>query len=212
MRTANTIVLASTNRHKFEEFVQLFRPYPGIVIAPANEYIRNADKLGLVETSDHYYDNAIAKARTCNHGCHYPSLADDSGLEVDALGGRPGPKSHRYAITQKGETQDEANIRKLLEELKSVPKEKRAARFVCHLALVMEGKLLHVVGTMEGTIADAPRGRDGFGYDPIFIPQGHTRTLAELGMEVKNKSSHRAAAIQNLMDEIKKQEIVLAKP
>lgn len=212
MRTANTIVLASTNRHKFEEFVQLFRPYPGIVIAPANEYIFNADKLGYAETYETYAENAIAKARACNHGCHYPSLADDSGLEVDALSGRPGVRSHRYAITQKGETQDEANVRKLLEELKNAPKEKRRARFVCHLALVLEGKLVQVVGTMEGTIAEAPRGRDGFGYDPIFIPQGHTKTLAELGMDVKNKSSHRAAAVQNLMDEIKKQEIVLTKP
>lgn len=98
MRTAHTIVLASTNRHKFEEFQTLIGRYPGIELAPAEAHLRNPDKLALVETSDHYYDNAVAKARACNHGCHYPSLADDSGLEVDFLGGKPGIRSHRFAI------------------------------------------------------------------------------------------------------------------
>ncbi|NDG85179.1 MAG: non-canonical purine NTP pyrophosphatase, partial [Proteobacteria bacterium] len=176
------------------------------------DHIRNPEKLSLVETSDHYYDNAIAKARTCNHGCHYPSLADDSGLEVDFLGGKPGVRSHRFAIPKAGETQDVANVKKLLEALKGVPAEQRGARFVCHLALVMEGKLVHVVGTLEGSIATEPSGSDGFGYDPVFIPKGQTKTLAELGTEVKNKISHRAQAVSHLMEQLKLQEVVLAKP
>jgi XTP/dITP diphosphohydrolase len=165
-----------------------------------------------VETSDHYYDNAVAKARACNHGCHYPSLADDSGLEVDFLGGKPGIRSHRFAIPRAGETQDAANIKKLLEAMKGATDAQRDARFVCHLALVMEGKLIHAVGTLEGTIAREPSGEDGFGYDPVFIPKGQTLTLAELGSEIKNRISHRALAVGNLMEEIKQQEIVLARP
>jgi XTP/dITP diphosphohydrolase len=212
MRTAQTIVLASTNRHKFEEFSMLLGRYPGIEVRPADAFLRNADKLSLVETSDHYQDNAVAKARACNQGCHYPSLADDSGLEVDFLGGKPGARSHRFAIPKAGETQDAANIKKLLEAMKSAPMEQRGARFVCHLALVMEGKLVHVVGTLEGTIAREPAGEDGFGYDPIFIPRGQSRTLAELGSDIKNQISHRAQAVAHLMEEIKQQEIVLARP
>ncbi|MBC7397387.1 MAG: non-canonical purine NTP pyrophosphatase [Bdellovibrionales bacterium] len=212
MRNSSVLVLASTNRHKFEEFSSLFKAYPEIAIAPVNEYIRNADKLGLVETSDHYYDNAISKARLANHGCHYPCIADDSGLEVDALEGRPGVRSHRYAIPRLGETQDNANNQKLLTELKGVPSEKRTARFVCHVALVMEGVFLHVAGTLEGTIAMELKGNQGFGYDSLFIPKGQVQTLGELGPEVKNKISHRALAVAAFMDEIKKQEIVFAKP
>jgi XTP/dITP diphosphohydrolase len=212
MRNSSTIVLASTNRHKFEEFVNLFKKYPELNIAPVNEYVRNADKLSIVETSDQYYENALAKARACNHGCHYPSLADDSGIEVDVLAGRPGVFSHRYAIPRAGETQDGANIKKLLEEMKNVPSEKRTARFVCHLTLVMEGVLVHSIGTMDGTIAMASNGSEGFGYDPIFIPTGQTKTLAELGQDFKNKNSHRAKAVESLMAEIKTKEIVIAKP
>jgi XTP/dITP diphosphohydrolase len=210
MRSAHTLVLASTNRHKFEEMSFLFKRYPEISLDPVNEYIRNSEKLGMVETSDQYSENAIAKARTANHGCHYPCIADDSGIEVEALNGRPGVRSHRYAIPKKGETQDQANNDKLLSELKG--QSNRNARFVCHLALVMEGTLVHAVGILEGTIADSPRGPGGFGYDPLFIPKGHTQTLAELGPEQKNKISHRALAVAQMMEEIKRQEIVLAKP
>jgi XTP/dITP diphosphohydrolase len=212
MRTANIIVLASTNRHKFEEFRDLLARHSEVELHPIEDHIRNPDKLGYVETSDHYYDNAIAKARACNHGCHYPSLADDSGLEVDALGGKPGVHSHRFAIPRAGETQDSANVKKLLEAMKNVPEGQRTARFVCHLALVMEGKLVHVVGTLEGSIAREPQGNGGFGYDPVFIPKGQTQTLSELGSEIKNKISHRAQAVSHLMEELKQQEIVLAKP
>jgi XTP/dITP diphosphohydrolase len=210
MRTANILVLASTNRHKFEEMSLLFKRYPEITLVPVNEYIRNPDKIGTVETFDQYSDNAAAKARIANHACHYPCLADDSGIEIEALEGRPGVRSHRYAIAKKGETQDQANNTKLLTELKGNPN--RNARFVCHLALVMEGTLVHVEGILEGTIAEAPRGPAGFGYDPLFIPKGYTQTLAEMGAEEKNKISHRAVAVAHLIEAIQKQEILLAKP
>ncbi len=212
MRKTNRVVLASTNRHKLEEFLVLFKKYPEIEIVPADEYIKNPEKLSLVETSDHYYDNAIAKARACNQGCHYPSLADDSGLEVDALQGKPGVRSHRYAITKNGQTQDQANNLKLLEELKNVPEGKRTARFICHLAMIIEGVLVHTVGTLEGRIAQNLNGQQGFGYDPLFIPNGYEKTLAELGADLKNKLSHRAKAVDALMEDIKRQDIVLAKP
>ena len=204
--------MASTNRHKFEEFTALLRKSTEIHLVPVQELIRNADKLSLVETSDQYLENALAKARTCNQGCHYPSLADDSGLEVNALDGRPGVRSHRYAIPKAGQTQDQANIQKMLEELKSVPIGKRSAHFVCCLAVVLEGVAVHALGVLEGSIATEPRGKDGFGYDPIFIPEGYTQTWAELGPEVKAKISHRAVALTSLLEEMKKQEIVLAKP
>jgi XTP/dITP diphosphohydrolase len=212
MRQANQIVLASANRHKFEEMLTLLKAYPGVELIPADQRVRNTDKLGMVETSDQYFENAAAKARVCNLACHYPSLADDSGLEVDALQGRPGVKSHRFAIPTKGQTQDQANNLKLLQELKDVPAEKRTARFVCHLALVMEGLLLHTTGILEGTIATEIKGHQGFGYDPIFIPKGFQQSLAELGPKKKNEISHRALALQALMAEIHKQDIVLARP
>ena len=212
MRASNIIVLASTNRHKFEEFESLFKKYPELKIAPIQDYIRNSDKLALVETSNQYFENALAKARTCNHGCHYPSLADDSGLEVMALEGRPGVRSNRFSTPKLGQTQDQANIEKLLLELKNTPTSQRTARFVCHLALVMEGTLFHSVGILEGTIAHEPRGIEGFGYDPIFIPQGSDKTLAEMNPVQKNKISHRALAVEKLMQELVAKEIVFAKP
>ena len=212
MRASNIIVIASTNRHKFEEFESLFKKYPELTIAPVQDFIRNADKLALVETSDEYLENAKAKARACNHGCHYPSLADDSGLEVMHLEGRPGVRSQRFAIPKLGQTQDQANTAKLLEALKDVPAPQRTARFVCHLALVMEGTLFHSVGILEGSIAFEPRGVEGFGYDSVFIPRGMDKSLAELTPIQKNKISHRALAVDQLMNELIAKEVVIAKP
>lgn len=212
MRVANTLVLASTNRHKYEEFETLFKKYPEIQIAPVQDFIRNSDKLELVETSSSYVENAIAKARACNHGCHYPSLADDSGLEVMALEGRPGSRSHRFAIPKLGQTQDQANMIKLLEELKNVPQSQRNARFVCHLALVMEGTLFTATGVLEGSIAFEPKGVEGFGYDPIFIPKGMNQTIAEMSPAQKNKISHRALAVDQLMLDLINREVVLTRP
>ncbi len=127
-------------------------------------------------------------------------FADDSGLEVKALNGEPGVRSARYA----GETKnDQNNNSKLLHALKNITK--REARFVTVIALVLKHKLYFFEGEIKGTIAYEPRGNSGFGYDPLFIPQGYRSTFAELGEELKNKISHRANAIEKLLDFLKSQ-------
>jgi XTP/dITP diphosphohydrolase len=221
MRLSNKILLATLNRDKFEEFRTLFSAYPDVELVMADQFLRNPEKLGFVETHDTYIENAMAKARLANQGAHYATLADDSGLEVEALGGKPGVRSHRYASatsgagpsaasTEAGLTQDQANVRKLLTELSG--KSSRQAKFVCSLALLIEGIMIQATGTLEGTITDTPRGTNGFGYDPIFVPKGSSRTFAEMTNAEKNMISHRAKALHELMAKVKNHGIVVAKP
>lgn len=218
MRLANKIVLASMNPDKFNEFKSLLKSYPEhpeVELVPAEFVIRNAEKIGLVENYNSYLENGIAKARLANHGSHYPALADDSGLEVAALTGKPGVRSHRYAKLPAGTigsrvNQDKANIELLLTELKG--KSDRSAKFVCTVALVIEGILIHATGVLEGTIAEAPKGENGFGYDPVFVPAGSSKTFAEMTTEEKNGISHRRKALDQLMLQVKARGIVFAKP
>ncbi len=210
MRLSNQLVLASLNRHKFEEFQALLTVYPEITLLPVEKFIRNPDGLQSVEKHSTYLENAVAKARLINQGCHYPALGDDSGLEVRALQGRPGVRSHRYAPPQPKKSQDQANVDLLLSEMKGT--EDRSAAFTCTLALVIEGILIHATGTLEGKITDSPRGTHGFGYDPIFVPTGKTQTLAEMTEAEKNQISHRAQAIHSLMAQIKSHGLLFAKP
>lgn len=213
MRASHSIVFASTNSDKFVEMRALFSRYPGFEILSPVGLIRNADKIGAVEVHSTYLENAAAKARLVNQGCHYPALADDSGLEVIALDGRPGPRSARYSQVSGSPSrlsQSAANIEKLLGELKG--EKNREAQFTCVLALIIEGTLLTTIGVLEGSIADTPRGTMGFGYDPIFIPKGETRTLAEMTETEKNVISHRARALALLMKEVQTLGIQLAKP
>jgi XTP/dITP diphosphohydrolase len=210
MRLSNQIVLATLNRDKFEEFRTLFSAYPDVDLFMAEHFLRNPSKLGLVENHNTYVENAVAKARLANQGTHYPSLADDSGLEVDGLEGKPGVRSHRYAVAKAGQSQDQANIDKLLSELGQG--KSRSARFVCTLALVIEGLMIDATGVLEGTITDSPRGTNGFGYDPVFIPKGSSRTFAEMTDAEKNMISHRAKALHELMAKVKNHGIVFAKP
>jgi XTP/dITP diphosphohydrolase len=210
MRLSNKILLATLNRDKFDEFKSILSISPEIELVPAEQLIRNPDGLRLVENHQTYLENAIAKARLANMASHYPSLGDDSGLEVDALGGKPGVRSHRYAPPKARMSQDQANVELLLSELKSA--KNRSAKFVCTLALVIEGVLLHSTGTLEGTLCESPRGTQGFGYDPIFIPKGHTKTLAEMSLTEKNAISHRTHALNQLMTQVKAHGIVFAKP
>jgi XTP/dITP diphosphohydrolase len=137
-------------------------------------------------------------------------LADDSGLEVDALSGKPGVRSHRYATPKAGKSQDEANRELLLSELASA--KSRKARFVTVLAIVIEGVMIHAEGTLEGSIATEERGTHGFGYDSVFVPQGSTKTLAEMSAEEKNALSHRGKALKELLAQIESHGIVFAKP
>lgn len=215
MRQINKIVLASMSADKFREMAALFRDYPEIELIPAEGLIRNPEKLGFAEVHSTYLDNAIAKARLANQASHYPALADDSGLEIGVLGGKPGVRSRRYATVSTDQirskiAQDQANVAQVLSEMKG--KTERTARFVTALALLVEGILIHAEGHLDGDIAEAPRGENGFGYDPIFIPKGSQKTLAEMTEAEKNAISHRAKAVQELMLRLKAREIVLAKP
>lgn len=210
MRAVNKIVLASTNVEKFREFSQILSAYPDITLLPVQGLIRNTEKLDLVEKHFTYLENAIEKARLVNHGCHYPALADDSGLEVEALPGQLGPRSRRYALPKAGMNQDQANIEKLLSDLKG--NANRSAQFVCTLALVIEGITITATSTLKGKIAEAPKGEQGFGYDPVFIPEGSNSTLAQLTDNEKNLISHRAKALHELISLMTARGLILAKP
>ncbi|MGK5086087.1 non-canonical purine NTP pyrophosphatase [Bdellovibrionota bacterium FG-2] len=215
MRITQTLVLATNNSEKFEEFKTLFTGYPELHLTPASSLIANSEKLGFVEKHDTYLENAIAKARVVNRACHSPSLGDDSGLEVKSLGDLPGPRSRRFAPkAASGEskiTQDRANLEHLLKEIKKAGGGTEA-QFVCTLALVIEGILLHATGALEGNIIDLPRGVGGFGYDPVFVPKGMTKTLAEMTLNEKNLISHRAKALHALMSQVRARGISFAKP
>lgn len=201
------------NFDKFREMKSLLAKYPELELLSPEGLLRNADKIGAVETHLTYLENAAAKARLVNQGCHFPALADDSGLEVAALDGRPGARSARFAKIEGYPSkiaQDRANIDLLLSEMKG--KTNREATFVCTLALVIEGVLIQATGTLEGTITEAPRGHTGFGYDPVFIPKGEKRTFAEMTETEKNAISHRAKALALLMEEVRAHGIQFAKP
>lgn len=201
------------NFDKFREMKALLAKYPDFELLSPEGLLRNADKIGAVEVHSTYLENAAAKARLVNQGCHYPALADDSGLELFALSGRPGPRSARLARLDgypSQISQDRANMEALLTEMKG--QTNREAQFVCTLALVIEGTLIHATGTLSGTLLEAPRGQMGFGYDPLFVPTGEKRTLAEMTETEKNAISHRAKALSTLMEEVKACGIQFAKP
>ncbi|MGH3977936.1 MAG: RdgB/HAM1 family non-canonical purine NTP pyrophosphatase [Pseudonocardiaceae bacterium] len=149
------------------------------------------------ETGLTFEDNALAKARDAAAASGLPSVADDSGLAVDALNGMPGVLSARWAGRQGNDT---ANLRLVLDQLADVPDERRGAAFVCAAALVVPGGAEHVVrGEWHGALVRDPRGDNGFGYDPIFVPDGERRTSAELDPAEKDAVSHRGRALRALM-------------
>ncbi len=148
------------------------------------------------ETGKSFFENAFQKAREIALATGHLAMADDSGLEVDALGGAPGIYSARYAGEGAG---DEENIRKLLKELEGVPLEKRTARFRCVIVVYHpSGHWFKAEGVWEGLIAPEPRGEGGFGYDPIFLIPELGKTAAEISLELKNKLSHRAKALAEM--------------
>lgn len=213
MRATNIIVLGSLNKGKIVEYRSLFTAHPELEFRSLADIIFNPSSLKEAETGKTYYENAFNKCKLSHFASHYPTISDDSGLEVDAMEGRPGVFSDRYATSRKeGESQDQANVRKMLEELKGVPLEKRTARFVCTLVFMVEGVILTTTGTMEGSILEAPRGSNGFGYDPIFLVKGTDKSLAEMTLEEKNKLSHRAKAFDEMLKLIKEKGVKLVRP
>ena len=155
----------------------------------------------LPEEGDDYEANAVAKARAIAQGAGRPALADDSGIEVAALGGRPGPRSARFGGAH---LDDAGRVEKLLAELAASGQADRSARFVCVAALAFPGgEVVTARGECPGRILDAPRGRSGFGYDPVFEVEGGGRSMAELPPAEKNCISHRARALLSLRDVIR---------
>ena len=190
------IVLATRNQGKIEEIRALLKGEEirgGVEIHSLKDYPHVPE---IVEDGATFSENARKKALIVAQLTGQIAVADDSGLEVVALGGAPGVYSARFA----GEgASDSANIKKLLELLRDIPSEKRGARFVCVMALATPGGEVSLVeGECRGMIAMEERGMSGFGYDPLFIVSGYGETFAELGSEVKNKISHRARALSKL--------------
>lgn len=190
MITPRSLVVATQNQGKLYELRQLLSDLP-FKLSSLTEF----PNVGTVpETGESFIENASLKAIGYANQTGCLALADDSGLEVDALGGAPGALSARYA----GDSASDAErIEKLLVELSSIPAMKRSARFVSAVAIADGGgRILDVsVGECNGHIDFAPRGSKGFGYDPIFIPSGYDQTFAELKTEIKNEISHRARAL-----------------
>ena len=194
------LVLATRNRHKGEELAALLGGL-GITIRTLDEF---PDAPEVVEDGDTCEANAIKKARTIAEFTGLPAVADDTGLEVDALGGRPGIYAARYA----GEDATyEDNCRKLLQELTGVPRERRTARFLTVAAIALpSGEIRVVQGMLEGKIADEASGTLGFGYDPLFLIPELGKTLAQLSADEKNRVSHRAKAFTQAKDLLREME------
>jgi len=192
-------VLASNNKGKLREFNDMFSSM-SISVLPQSEFnIEEVEETGLS-----FVENAILKARNAALHSGLPAIADDSGIEVDALQGAPGIYSARFAGVS---ASDEDNLQKLLAELKDVPTEKRTARFQCLLVYMRHAKDPTPVicqGTWEGMILEAPQGENGFGYDPVFfVPEEHCSS-AQLSVDVKNNMSHRGKALQLLSNRLVK--------
>jgi len=187
------IVLASNNPGKAREFAAALAEL-NVDIMPQSLFgVPEVEETGLT-----FIENALLKARNAALHTGWPALADDSGLVVDALAGRPGIHSARYAGP---DADDHANIAKLLVELRGVPAERRTARFVCVLALLRhpaDPTPLICQASWEGVIVTEPRGANGFGYDPVFFVPGEQQTAAELDLATKNRLSHRGQALAHL--------------
>ncbi|MDF0644366.1 MAG: XTP/dITP diphosphatase [Nitrospira sp.] len=192
------LVLATRNRHKGEELTALLSNL-GIRVRTLAEF---PDAPEVTEDGDTCEANAVKKARTIADVTGLPAVADDTGLEVDALSGRPGVFAARYA----GEhVSYENNWRKLLKELAGIPRNRRQARFLTVAALALPGGDIEVAqGTLEGLIAEEPAGTGGFGYDPVFHVPELGKTLAELSAEQKNRISHRAKAFAKIREVLAK--------
>jgi XTP/dITP diphosphohydrolase len=188
------IAIASRNPGKIREIRSICADWPvGWVTVDEHEAWPDVE-----ETGESYLENALLKARAVADGVGVPAVADDSGIEVDALGGAPGPRSARYAGE---EATDEQNLRMMIRALAGVPAGGRTARYRCLAVLAWpDGREVSAEGTCEGSLVSNPRGTGGFGYDPIFVPAGWEQTMAELSPEEKDRISHRGRAFRALSD------------
>ncbi|MBU5466544.1 XTP/dITP diphosphatase [Virgibacillus sp. MSJ-26] len=187
------IIIATKNKGKAKEFEEFFKPH-GIRTISLLDFVEEPQD--IEETGVTFKENAALKAETMSNELNKPVLADDSGLIIDALDGRPGIFSARYAGEPKN---DQANIEKVLNELRDVTEKNRTARFICVIAIAQpDQQTIFKTGYCEGHISFSETGTHGFGYDPIFIPEGYTNSMAELTSDEKNLISHRSHAIKQL--------------
>jgi XTP/dITP diphosphohydrolase len=190
------LAIASHNPHKLRELARICADWPVIWVT-----VENHDPGAfpdVEETGSTYEENALLKARTVAEALGIPAVADDSGIEVDALGGKPGPRSARYA----GEdASDEQNLTALLQALRGIPAMGRGARYRCVAAVAWpQGGQCWTDGTCEGTLTSKPSGNGGFGYDPIFVPAGWEETMAQLPDAEKDRIGHRGKAFRALRE------------
>lgn len=189
------VVIATKNKGKAKDFEAIFAPLGYEVLTLFDV----APDMEIEETGTTFEENAILKAEAVAKRLNTFVIADDSGLQIDALNGEPGVYSARYA----GDHDDEANMMKVLKNLEGVSEEKRTARFCCCLAITSpEHKTETVFGTSEGVILNEKRGNNGFGYDPIFYVPSMGRTMAQMTAEEKGSISHRGNAIRKLAEEL----------
>ncbi len=188
------IILSTKNEGKIREIKNIFN-IPGIELLTYTDF---EDWPSISEDGKIFEENAIKKAQVVKEKFNLPVIAEDSGLEIEYLEGKPGVLSSRYSGGG-----DEENIRKVLKELEGVPLEERKARFRCvAVFLSVDDVVLTAEGVCEGHIAFSPKGEKGFGYDPIFIPLGCDKTMAELSISEKNKISHRGKAFRRLRKKV----------
>lgn len=193
------IVAASKNKHKIEEIEAITKKY-GMEVIPRDK-AGVPDDLEIEENGETFEENSLKKAKGILAACGQPTIADDSGLMVDYLGGAPGVYSARFA----GEDgNDEKNNEKLLFLLQDVPAAEKTAKFVSVITLAFpDGKTIVARGECPGRIIDTATGENGFGYDPLFVPNGYDKTFAQLTSEEKNSISHRAVALKELEKQLK---------
>lgn len=195
------IAAATKNAGKIKEIEKITKQYGMTVVSRDDAGVDPG--LEIEENGSTFAENSLIKAKAVAELCGMPAVADDSGLMVDALQGAPGVRSARFA----GEHGNDAkNNEKLLALMKDVPDEKRGAKFVCAVTLVFpDGKVISAEGECRGKIAREPKGSGGFGYDPLFVPDGYDKTFAELGADVKNRISHRSRALMRLAGLLKEE-------
>ena len=187
------LVIATGNIGKVKEIQEKLNEYP-LTIESLQDYPQMSE---IKEDGKTFSENSILKATAVSNYTNLPALADDSGLEIDYLGGKPGLYSSRWGKN------DRERVERVLKELEGVKEEQRKARFICVMSLVIPGnKFFTTQGICSGKITFLPRGNGGFGYDPIFIPDGYELTFSQMGKKLKNKISHRAIALDGMIPQI----------